>query len=132
MSGTFTNLNSDDFQNLFENGRGTGVVFFHKNTCLPCKMFHNVFESVSTMWYQKIPFYKFDAIENPEIAQENVGQTYPTVIFFDQGVPFAKHIGGTNSDYFNAFMQKQMVNLAKKRAMPQTNPAIYPRHIVKG
>lgn len=128
MSGlnvTFNDLTAADFERLVERSIAPSVVFFHKNTCGPCRSFHSVFESIAARWYKQIPFYKFDTLLSPEIGEENVGYTFPTVVIFDQGILFAKHIGATNSEYFNNFITRQMSLLEKKKQMQVLSPQKY-------
>lgn len=130
MSGenvTFAHLNAQDFEHFIETSKSPAVVFFHKNTCGPCRAFHTVFESIAAKWHRQIAFYKFDAMTSPEIAQENVGYTFPTVVIFDQGVLFAKHIGATSSEHFDFFMKRQWDLLQKKKAMQVNRPPLYGR-----
>lgn len=124
---TFAHIQAKDFEHFTQTTKEPAVIFFHKNTCQPCKSFHSVFESIAARWYRKLAFYKFDSLAGPEIAMENVGNTHPTVIIFDGGVPFAKHIGATSSEYFERFISQRWEQLQKKKQMAITRPPLYQR-----
>jgi thioredoxin 1 len=73
-----------EFDVFVMKGKETCLVDFYADWCNPCKKLHSTLEEVSSR-YVRLPFYKVNVDDDPEIAQSFGIRSIPTVILFKDG-----------------------------------------------
>ena len=110
-------LTDQTFEVEVEKNFSPCVVLFHKPTCGPCKVVHAPYQALEERFGVFLRMFKLNAVTFPKIAEEEVGLSYPTLVIYDRGVPFGKHIGTFNEQTLEAFLRKQMDALMRKRQL---------------
>lgn len=101
-------INTSQFRNDVENGKGIVVVDFYATWCGPCKMLAPVFESVGKEMSQNARFVKIDIDQSLEIAQQFNISTVPTVMIFKNGKPVDSLVGFVPKEKIKAKVQKHL------------------------
>lgn len=101
-------INTSQFRNDVENGKGVVVVDFYATWCGPCKMLAPVFESVGEEMSNKARFVKIDIDQSLEIAQQFNISTVPTLVIFKDGKPVDSLVGFVPKDKIKSKIQKHV------------------------
>lgn len=101
-------INTSQFRNDVENGKGIVVVDFYATWCGPCKMLAPVFESLGEEMSQNARFVKIDIDQSLEIAQKFNISTVPTVMIFKNGKPVDSLVGFVPKEKIKAKVQKHL------------------------
>jgi thiol-disulfide isomerase/thioredoxin len=110
-------LTNETFTPEVEENFSPCAVLFHKPTCGPCKVVHAPYKEVEQRFGLFLRMFKLNAVTFPQIAEEEVGLSFPTLVVYDRGVPFGKHIGTFNEQTLEAFLRRQMDGLMRKRQL---------------
>lgn len=87
-----TVLNSENFSSTI-NSNALVLVDFWATWCGPCKMLAPTIEELAKQYEGKVKVCKVDVDENPQIAEEYLIYSIPTIILFQDGIAKEKLIG---------------------------------------
>lgn len=97
------NITKDNFNdNIIEN-KGTVVIDFWADWCMPCKMFAPVFEMLANE-NENTTFCKINVDDEPEIAMQFGIQSIPTVVILKEGIVKEVLVGLRNKDEIEALL----------------------------
>lgn len=68
-------------------GEDAAVVVFYASWCLDCRASEAFEAKLSEEFREKVTFYRLDAAELEEIADQYEVERYPTYLFFRKGKP---------------------------------------------
>ncbi len=86
-------LNSEQFVNEVQNGKGVAVVDFFATWCGPCKMLAPVFQEAGNELEGKAKFVKVDIDQSLDLARQFNVSSVPTMIVFKDGKPVETLVG---------------------------------------
>lgn len=86
-------INASDFEKEVLNG-GKVVLDFYSTECPPCEALAPKFDSLATLYGEKINFLKIFRQGNRELATELGVSSSPTLLFFDNGKQVTDSISG--------------------------------------
>jgi thioredoxin reductase (NADPH) len=86
-------INASDFEKEVLNG-GKVVLDFYSTECPPCEALAPKFDSLATLYGEKISFLKIFRQGNRELATELGVSSSPTLLFFDNGKQVTESISG--------------------------------------
>lgn len=86
-------VNTEEFKNQVEGGKGVVVVDFFATWCGPCNMLGPVFEQLGEEMKDDAKFLKLDIDQSLEIAQQFNVSTVPTMMVFKDGEAVDTMIG---------------------------------------
>ena len=95
-------INTSQFRNDVENGKGVVVVDFYATWCGPCKMLAPVFEE------SKANFIKVDIDQNNDLARKYMVSTVPTMMIFKDGKQVDTMIGFMPKDLIKSKVEAQI------------------------
>ncbi|MBS5787331.1 thioredoxin [Clostridioides mangenotii] len=98
-------INTSEFRNQVEDGKGVVVVDFFATWCGPCNMLGPVFEELGEEMKEEAKFLKLDIDQSLEIAQQFNVSTVPTMMVFKDGKAVDTMVG---------FMPKDKIELKVK------------------
>ncbi len=78
-------LNAEEFKKDVLDDKGTVLVDFFATWCGPCKMLAPVLEKLAPEFEGKIPIYKLDIDQYPDIARQYRVMSVPTMKIFKDG-----------------------------------------------
>jgi len=80
-------INTQKFEEIIINGKGSGIVDFYADWCGPCKMLAPVLENVNAT------VYKINVDADDALAAKYGIVSIPTLLFFKDGELYDKVIG---------------------------------------
>lgn len=101
-------INTSEFRDKVENGKGVAVVDFFATWCGPCKMLAPVFAEAGEDMKDEATFYKLDIDESLEIAQQFGVASVPTMIVFKDGKAVDQIVGFMPKDRLISKIKKSL------------------------
>lgn len=80
-------INTQKFEEIFINGKGSGIVDFYADWCGPCKMLAPILEEVDAS------VYKINVDKDGALAAKFGIVSIPTLLFFKDGELYDKVVG---------------------------------------
>lgn len=80
-------INTQKFEELFINGKESGIIDFYADWCGPCKMLAPILEELDT------PVYKINVDKDGALAAKFGIVSIPTLLFFKDGELYDKVVG---------------------------------------
>lgn len=80
-------INTQKFEEIFVNGKGSGIIDFYADWCGPCKMLAPVLETVNA------DVYKINVDADGALAAKFGIVSIPTLLFFKDGELYDKVVG---------------------------------------
>ena len=94
----------DEFEEIVMKDEGKSIVDFYALWCGPCRMLESILESI-TEENEDITIYKVNIDENPELANEFMVSSIPTIMLMNKGDKIETLIGLRSKEdilsYFN-------------------------------
>lgn len=101
-------INTSEFRDKVENGKGVAVVDFFATWCGPCKMLAPIFAEAGEDMKDEATFYKLDIDESLEIAQQFGVASVPTMIVFKDGKAVDQIVGFMPKDRLISKIKKSL------------------------
>lgn len=101
-----TELTSSEFIDFTK--KGTVLVDFFADWCMPCLMMAPVMEELSEKFSGKINFAKINVDENQAVAQKFRVMSIPNFILFKDGKPIDQFIGSMPMEDFEEKLKKHL------------------------
>ncbi len=80
-------INTQKFEELFVNGKESGIIDFYADWCGPCKMLAPILEEIDA------PVYKINVDKDGALAAKFGIVSIPTLLFFKDGELYDKVVG---------------------------------------
>jgi len=106
MAHEVTELTNGEFTKFIE--KGTVLVDFWAEWCMPCIMMAPVMEELSEKFGGKIKFGKVNVDENAELAKKFKVLSIPNFVLFKSGKPAERFIGSMSEEDFEDKLRKHL------------------------
>jgi thioredoxin 1 len=101
---TVTELTNGQFEKFIE--KGTVLIDFFADWCMPCLMMAPIIDDLSDKFKQKIKFGKVDIEENQALAGKFQVHSIPNFVLFKDGKPIERFAGAMSSEDFEDKLKK--------------------------
>lgn len=94
----------DEYEEIVLKNEGKSIIDFYALWCGPCRMLEPILESISEE-NEDITIYKVNIDENPELANQFMVTSIPTIVLMNNGSKIETLVGLRSKDdimsYFN-------------------------------
>ncbi|MGA2130114.1 MAG: thioredoxin [Candidatus Pacearchaeota archaeon] len=101
-----TELSGNEFPDFTK--KGTVLVDFFADWCMPCLMMAPVMEELSEKFTGKIKFAKINVDENQQISHKFKVMSIPNFILFKDGKPIDQFIGSMPMEDFEEKLKRHL------------------------
>lgn len=95
---------TDEYEEIVLKNEGKSIIDFYALWCGPCRMLEPILESISEE-NEDITIYKVNIDENPELANQFMVTSIPTIVLMNNGSKIETLVGLRSKDdimsYFN-------------------------------
>ena len=99
-----TELTNGQFEDFTK--KGTVLVDFFADWCMPCLMMAPVMDDLSEKFRGKIKFGKVDTEENPALATKFNIRSIPNFVLFKNGKPAERFVGAMPAEDFEEKLKR--------------------------
>lgn len=89
-------------------GKGTSVVDFFADWCMPCLMMAPITEELAEKFHGKVRFGKINVDENQELAKKFRIMSIPNFVVFKDGEKIDQIIGAMSAEDFEEKLKKNI------------------------
>jgi len=108
MSGSKTQLSTQDFSDRALSKPGVWLIDFTATWCPPCRQLAPVLAALSETYAGRVGFAEVDVDEQAELAARFQVQSAPTMVLFRDGAVVDRRIGASSRQVIGAWIDKAL------------------------